>query len=601
MLFNKKLLGSFLAVFGLVVIARSQSILVTDFGSQPDSYENQTVFVQKAIEACRTQKARTLIFPKGRYDFWPDGAIRADYFVSNTSTEKECPSKIKTIGMLFKKLNGLTIEGNGSLLVFHGKMTTMVFDQCMDIQLQNVHVDFERPTMSELTIARVSASGVEVDIHPDARYSIVDGHLIWHGEGWRTTHFHAVEYDTTLKTMRYSDWKPFDQSKAVELRPNRVLFQTTQAVQPKPGNVLTVRDIIRDQVGMLILESKNMTLQDVGMHYMHGLGIVSQFTQTITLRRVSCAPRPETGRLMASSADFMHFSGCRGQITVENCRFEGAHDDPINVHGTNLRILERVSPNQVKLRFMHGQSYGFRAFFPGDTVAFVHAKSMLRFTNGVIRTAQRLSDRDVLVTLEKPLPPGIQPEDCLENMTWTPQVLIRSCRFTRTNTRGLLLTTPRKAVVENNVFFRTGMSAILIEGDAEGWYESGPVRDVTIRHNEFIDCGYGGGPGNAVIAIHPSNKIPDASQPVHTNIRIENNTFKVFDYPVLYAKSTRGLGFTGNTITRTHTMPPQSDNRNMIYLNGCSDVVLQSNKLLGEVLGRNVKTENMTENTLKFQ
>jgi hypothetical protein len=50
------------------------------------------------------------------------------------------------------------------------------------------------------------------------------------------------------------------------------------------------------------------------------------------------------------------------------------------------------------------------------------------------------------------------------------------------------------------------MSAVLIEADAEGWYESGPVRDVTIRNNEFIDCAYQGGPGNAVIAINPSNK-----------------------------------------------------------------------------------------------
>ncbi len=31
-----------------------------------------------------------------------------------------------------------------------------------------------------------------------------------------------------------------------------------------------------------------------------------------------------------------------------------------------------------------------------------------------------------------------------------------------------------------NTYYKTGMSAILIEGDAEGWYESGPVNDVLI-------------------------------------------------------------------------------------------------------------------------
>ncbi len=39
------------------------------------------------------------------------------------------------------------------------------------------------------------------------------------------------------------------------------------------------------------------------------------------------------------------------------------------------------------------------------------------------------------------------------------------------------------------------MSAVLIEADAEGWYESGPVRDVMIRNNEFIDCALPGRPG----------------------------------------------------------------------------------------------------------
>ena len=181
------------------------------------------------------------------------------------------------------------------------------------------------------------------------------------------------------------------------------------------------------------------------MHYMHGLGIVSQYTENVTMDRVRCAPRPGSGRLLAASADMMHFSGCKGKILIDSCYCAGAQDDPVNVHG-------------------------------------------------------------------------------------------------------------------NNTYYKTGMSAILIEADAEGWYESGPVKDVWIKGNTFIDCAYNGGPGHAVIAIHPSNKIVDASHPVHQNIRIENNTFKTFDCPVLYAKSTAGLLFRNNTITRTRTFPATAGN-----------------------------------------
>jgi polygalacturonase len=573
--------------------AQSQSVSVADFGIKPDTYENVTPAVQKVIDHVVAGGKANLSFPKGRYDFWPEGAIHTKYFVSNTSTEQEDSTKVKTVGMLFKNAKNLIIEGNGSLFIFHGKMTTIVLDQCQDVKLQNIQVDFERPTMSEMQYVTASGSGVDLEIHPHAKYAIDNGKLIWYGEGWKTNHFHAVEFDSTLKTMRYSDWKVFNTSKATEIRPNLIHFDTPDTFKPTTGNTLTVRDIIRDQVGMFIVESKDITLQDVGMHYMHGLGIVSQYTQNITMRRVTCAPRPETKRIIASSADFMHFSGCRGKVTVEECTFSGSHDDPINVHGTNLRIIATPSKNRLRLRFMHGQSYGFTAFFPGDTVAFVHAASMLRFESGKVKSVERLTDREVIMTFEDDVPKGLAVNDCIENMSWTPQVLIKGNYFTRTNTRGILLTTPRKAVIEDNVFFRTGMSAILIEADAEGWYESGPVRDVTIRNNEFIDCAYQGGPGNAVIAIHPSNRLADVNKPVHSNIRIENNVFKVFDYPVLYAKSTHGLRFDNNTIIRTNTLSAKSENKNMFYLNGCSDVKIIGTKMMGAVLGKNIKTENM--------
>lgn len=579
---------------------RAQSVSVADAGIRPDTYENVTARVQKVIDEAIQSGQKTLVFPKGRYDFWPDGAIRAQYFISNTATEEEDLEKIRTIGMRFKNARNLTVEGNGALFVFHGKMTTIVLDHCRNVKLQNIRVDFERPTMSEMRYARVAEGNVELDIHPDARYAIRDGRLEWFGEGWKTNHFHAVEFDTTLKTMRYSNWKAFANSKATEIAPHRVRFDTPRDFKPKEGNILTVRDIIRDQVGMLVLESKDIVLEDMNMHYMHGLGIVSQYTENVTMRRVTCAPREESGRIIASSADFMHFSGCRGKVTIENCRFSGAHDDPVNVHGTNLRITGKPAPDQLKLRFMHGQSYGFNAYFPGDTVAFVHAASMQRFAQGKVKQVERLNDREVLVTFAQEVPAGLEEHDCVENMAWTPEVLIRGNYFTRTNTRGVLITTPRKAVIENNTFFRTGMSAVLIEADAEGWYESGPVRDVTIRNNEFVDCAYQGGPGNAIIAIHPSNKIADVKLPVHFNIRIENNVFKTFDYPVLYAKSTQGLVFINNTIMRTNTLAPQTGHKFMFYFNGCSKVEIGSNHLEGDVLGRNIKLDNMPKSNVRL-
>ena len=180
----------------------------------------------------------------------------------------------------------------------------------------------------------------------------------------------------------------------------------------------------------------------------------------------------------------------------------------------------------------------------------------------------------------------------IENITWTPEVKITNSRFERTNTRGLLLTTRKKVLIENNTFYRTGMHAILIANDASSWYESGPVQDVTVRGNTFEECGYNQAPGNYVIAIAPENHQLVPGYRIHRNIRIENNIFKVYDYPILTARSTENLIFTGNEIIRTNLTNPLGEKRPSFFLNACLNVSIRKNKVQGE-LDPMIRTENM--------
>ena len=595
-----------LVISALLVISsvKGQSsrdtVYVSDY-VKPNTYENCVEDIQKAIDVCRNRGAKVLSFEKGRYDIWPENAIRKEYFVSNTSTEQECPSKVKTIGLLFDGLKDLEIAGNGALLMYHGKMIMMAFDQCKGIRIHSLTTDFERPTASEIEYIKVGTEGVDVRFHRDSRYDIRDGKISLIGEGWRSNINHCIEWDKDTHFFTYSGgWNTLAGSTAKEISPGIVHFDTPSTFQPKEGNILTVRDIIRDQVGFFIKETENIELQNIHISYMHGLGIVSQYSTDITMNHVNCAPNKEWGRLLASSADCMHFSGCKGKITIHDCRFEGAQDDPINIHATYLRIVSKIDDKTVKLRFMHGQSYGFTAFHKGDEVAFIKASQMLRMDNlYVVKDVKRLSEREMQVSFTQALPRDLEiGHDCLENITYTPEVEIRDNYFTRTSTRGVLVTTPRKVVIENNVFEKTGMSAILIESDAEGWFESGPVKDVLIKNNTFIDCAYQGGPGNAIIALNPSNTLIDSNKPVHRNIRIIDNLFKTFDYPVLYAKSTQGILFQGNKIERTYTMDRLSGNENSFYFNGCKDVELKANQWTGWEKSPIIKMENMHKKSL---
>jgi hypothetical protein len=167
-------------------------------------------------------------------------------------------------------------------------------------------------------------------------------------------------------------------------------------------------------------------------------------------------------------------------------------------------------------------------------------------------------------------------------MTWSPEVEVVNCVIPRRNrARGILLSTPKRALFEKNLF-RTAGTAILVEGDVDFWYEAGAVCNFTIRDNVFENCMSSAEAGiwnwgEAVICITPSHKPKsNRDEPYHQNIRIENNVFKYYDYNLLYARSVRRLTFKNNRIEYTDAYLPHGRQVNF-YLDGCREVQIENN------------------------
>lgn len=588
----------------------SKIVNVSDFGVTPDTFQDGTPGVKQAIRECKNNPGSTLVFPKGRYDFWDADAEQREYFISNTSSETDCPSKIKNIGLLFEGVRDITVEGNGSLFVFHGKMITFAIDNSANVTIKDISVDFERPSMTEFTIDQLASGHMTVSVHPDSKYTVIDGKVRFYGEGWgMNDNFFSILTDTIQGTNVYSSWDPVGNSKATEIAPFRLKLENNFSNENyQVGQTLTTRSHIRDHVGVFVNCSKNVKLNNVSLHYMHGLGVVSQFSENLTYEKVYI--KPSRRRTIAAFADGMHFSGCRGNISIKDCHIKGLHDDPINVHGTYLKIEKIHSPEVVTMRFIHGQTYGMAAFFENDTVAFIESETLRNVDFATIKSIERISDRQIKVRLSKPIPQGIKEGDCLENLTWTPSLHISGCRLEMTNTRGILITTPKKVVVENNYFYRTGMYAILIAADANSWYESGAVNDVLIRNNVFDACAYNLYYDNNsyVIAIEPENHKHLRNYKVHRNIRIEDNTFKIYeDNLILKARSTDNLHFTNNIIENTSFKPfiknrtKSSVTNPSFKLEGCTNVKILNNsyKLSSPII--NIECNGMNKADLKTE
>jgi len=558
-------------------IAQITRISVTGYGAIPDSPGDATGAFRRAIAACKSVAHPVLVIPHGRYHLFPDSAVKKDYYITNTSSETECPSKTKTIGLLFEGIRNLRVEGEGSLLLFHGKMTTIVVDHCDGFTIENLSEDFIRPTMSEFTVTGASDTAVDVRVHPDSWHRVDTGKLTWYGEGWVDQDHFCIRVDPS-HAFFYAN-EDYERLLAAGVsEPGRQTLHFTGSFAPSHfpiGSVFTVRDPIRDQVGIFLTNCRNIQLTNITMHYMHGLGIVSQFSENLTFRRVFIEPDKNSGRRIASFADGMHFSSCKGLISIDSCRFDGLHDDAVNVHGVHLAIVRRPAPDQLIVRYRHPQTYGFIAYHPGDSIAFVHPNTLSIFRYGIIRSASMLSPHDILITLRDPLPDHLDTAAVIENLTWTPRLVIRHCHVSGTNTRGFLITTRRKAVVEYNTFYRLGMSAILVADDGLSWYESGQVHDLTIRHNLFIECGNNILPAPYAITIAPENR-PPFEQPVHSNIRITDNRFITYSPAILTAKSVDRLRFTGNVLKRRpyfDGIAPDTTRMSGFALVGCTHTI----------------------------
>ena len=564
-------------------------INVTDYGVVPDSGQDAGPAVQKAMAAAKEIDGPvTLNFPNGQYDFFPEGAVKLPYYISNTASETQNADVTKTIGVLIKEMKDVTIEGNDSLLLFHGEMTSVVIDESKNIELQNISIDYSRPTTSEMEILETGNDYLVAKIHEDSLHKIEKGKIVWTSElsqngtpYWTYTSGNAQVYDPKEDVMRRT-WNPGSTATNVEeIEPFLLKFTYSNKPDAKVGQVFTMREDVRDQVGMFIQKSKDIVLEKVGMHYMHGLGVVFQHSENLTIDTVDFAPRAETDRVTAGFADFLQVSAGRGLIKVVDSHFSGSNDDPINVHGTHFRVVEQPAPSQVVVRFMHHQTYGFDAFFPEDNIEFINNDTLTAFGGAKVTEVERKNGREILLTLDRPAPEDIQANDVIENVTWTPEVEIRGNHFERVPTRGILVTTRQKVVIEDNVFLRPQMSAILISNDADNWFESGMVKDITIRGNEFIES------GNPVINIHPENRVVDWKNPVHQNIRIEDNMFKMSNGMTVDVKSTTGFSFVNNEII--------SPRVNMNF-NGSKDVEIVGNTFKGEDVKKIVTLNNSYRN-----
>ena len=519
----------------------SVTLNVSSLGALPNDDIDDTEALRKAVHFCKENPNAVLEIPAGVYRLRDEAAVQLEQDAMTSKMGRSTEPVIYTPyypyakGLDFNGTKNLTIKAEGATLMCEGWMEPISLDNCENITIEGLTIDYKNKPFSDGIVTAVEANAFEAVFNDERELTE------------KTPFLRAVFWEKDEDRM----W------------PNPVYFPDIEWVDGKKvrfkskidksllGAGIGVIHSFHFRPAILILRSSQVTLNDVTIHAQPGMGIVGFLSRDITMNRLSVVP--SEGHILSSNTDATHFASCGGTIRFDGCKFQGHQDDATNVHGYYQTIME-VNGEKARLGITHQAfTHAQVADLPdkGDVMELVEAdtlKPVATFT--VAGTEHTIPNKYWDVTFTEKLPEDAAGKYFLMNISKLPRLEFVNSTVNSHLARAVLVKT-RNVLIQNNVFRNSTGTGIHV--GAESWWQEGShAENVIIRDNIITGCGRGTGrQGNASgIAVIIDAKDTEATY-LHKNITIENNVIK------------GDPGLCG------------------IYVGNAQDVVLKHNKILG--------------------
>jgi len=580
---------------------KTLQILATILGvlsASADSYARQVITIspsegdttpaiRRALENTKDKDLK-LVFSKGTYRFFADSVEAEMRYITNHD---------KGLRKIIFKADGfdsIEIEGNGAAFIFHGQAAPFVFENCEKVTMSNLSIDWDIPFLFQAEVIGCDPGKQWMDVRPlkeGFSWSLEKGKIKFPDiDGFSFSDLgHTYPFDPQTKDVVYA-------AKGMNLHPDRVdalrngLLRIHGKMRycPPVGSMICSNGTsgeTRYAPGVYVLSSKNINIDGVIIHHCLGMGFLFERAADIVLKNSGVYLQEGSNRVGTAVADATHFCNCKGEVLVENCRFENMFDDATNVHGTYVFVDEVINAKTVRIELRHRQQLGYTFAEAGDEIWFSHQPSIHRSSANEVVAVKKIDAVYSELTFKNKLPTKLAVGDALENKTWNPSFTMRGCRIGNHRARNIVLKSPLKTVIENNDFFSSDMASILFRGETLKWFESGPVTDVLIRNNHFSYCNHGSNE-QAVLYISPrSGKTFSQTETFDRNIRFIDNTIETFGNRIVWAERAEGLVIKNNTITQTKTVPQLRPNAPLFELSDCRNVEITGNRYIGKHSG----------------
>lgn len=523
-----------------------------------------------------------LSFTNGVYPFYPEKAKGQYISVSNNDNGYK-----KTVFSLMN-MQDVTIEGKNSTFLLHGELVPFFLSESSNISIKGIDIDYDTPFVFE---GKVIANNPEdksftLKVHPDNPYYIKNNRLFFKGYNWESPlgeniifspETHSPIYNTSL----YEHANTINELKAEELSPGVIKLSNMVSKEVPPvGSIYTDKGPHGENrrfPGFIIQHCTNIQLDQINVFRSGAMALIAEKSSNLSLNSFNILLHTGSDRMISVSADATHFVGCSGNISLTNCRFENMLDDATNIHAIYMKVDSIPAPNMIGVSFGHFQQEGYPFGSSGDSICLVNRENLHILAKGKIVSIDPVNDNYYLIQTDIDVQRFQDKKLSIGNLNDNASVNISGCTVRQNRARSLLISTGGPVLIEN-CYFASMMAGIRICGDANYWFESGNVKEVTIRNNTFENLGIGGHAPQAILQIDPV--IPPQernSTYYHGTIRFENNLIRTFDTQVVYALSVENLIISGNKFIDSRSYQPLFPGLSVIDVQYCKNLKIQNN------------------------
>ena len=522
---------------------------------------------------------------KKEYHIYPSGDFREIHVWWTFMNTAGTPLRA---AFVLDHVKNVTVDLCGAKLIFHGRIMPFAVFDCENVRFRNFSIDYDRPFYTQGTVLSSEPGKIVLDIPKEFGFRVEGHDLIAVSDTWE---HRLTDGDMLLRCFDPVTKKPSSHSDTIlalvgdeiHPRPNpplpihhlyaeqgegRTLTLTglPDHFRPLPGEILAMTHEDRRKEGFLLERDTDTAFENIRLLHIGAMGIVANLCHNITADGFAMYLDGETGsRIITVNADSFHCFHCSGLIRLENCRFENMLDDAVNIHGNYLVLAETADGGKTFVFENRAASLLDMEYLrPGDRVTVYRQNTQeiraeLTVSEAVYEPGQTKRMR---VTFTETPACALEAGDILESCRM-PEIEIRNCVSKCMG--GFRISSGRRVLIEQCRFETAGFS-VAFTGDMNYWYENGPVRDVTVRNCEFIDCG-------APVATYCGFRKTEAAPYYHKNLVFENNTIRSSRSCVLNLSDMDGIVYRNNTFIPLEDRPSPAGEH--VVLHSCDHVTIE--------------------------